>query len=106
MGSCGLPLPGLAVRLVDPATGRDVDPPHEGELIVRGPNVMPGYRNKPDETRAALREGWYHTGDLARSDELEPVIAEIGWHEAQQALIISQFLLRALRHEVVTHAQC
>jgi len=69
MGSCGLPLPGLAVRLVDPATGRDVDPPHEGELIVRGPNVMPGYRNKPDETRAALRDGWYHTGDLARSDE-------------------------------------
>jgi acyl-CoA synthetase (AMP-forming)/AMP-acid ligase II len=69
MGSCGLPLPGLAVRLVDPANGRDVDPSHEGELIVRGPNVMPGYRNKPDETRAALRDGWYHTGDLARSDE-------------------------------------
>jgi long-chain acyl-CoA synthetase len=69
MGSCGLPLPGLAVRLVDPATGRDVDPPHEGELIVRGPNVMPGYRNKPEETCAALHEGWYHTGDLARSDD-------------------------------------
>jgi acyl-CoA synthetase (AMP-forming)/AMP-acid ligase II len=69
MGSCGLPLPGLAVRIVDPASGRDVDPPQEGELIVRGPNVMPGYRNKPEETRAVLREGWYHTGDLARSDE-------------------------------------
>jgi long-chain acyl-CoA synthetase len=69
MGSCGLPLPGLAVRIVDPASGRDVDPPQEGELIVRGPNVMPGYHNKPEETRAALREGWYHTGDLARSDE-------------------------------------
>ena len=38
-------------------------------MIVRGPNVMPGYHNKPDETRAALRAGWYHTGDLARSDE-------------------------------------
>ena len=69
MGSCGLPLPGLAVRIVDPASGRDVDPPQEGELIVRGPNVMPGYHNKPEETHAALREGWYHTGDLARSDE-------------------------------------
>jgi long-chain acyl-CoA synthetase len=69
MGSCGLPLPGLAVRIVDPASGRDVDAPHEGELIVRGPNVMPGYHNKPEETRAALRDGWYHTGDLARSDE-------------------------------------
>jgi acyl-CoA synthetase (AMP-forming)/AMP-acid ligase II len=69
MGSCGLPLPGLAVRIVDPATGRDLDPPGEGELIVRGPNVMPGYHNKPEETHAALRHGWYHTGDLARSDE-------------------------------------
>jgi long-chain acyl-CoA synthetase len=69
MGSCGLPLPGLAVRIVDPATGRDLDPGGEGELIVRGPNVMPGYHNKPEETRAALRDGWYHTGDLARSDE-------------------------------------
>ena len=69
MGSCGLPLPGLAVRIVDPATGRDLDPGGEGELIVRGPNVMSGYHNKPEETRAALRDGWYHTGDLARSDE-------------------------------------
>jgi long-chain acyl-CoA synthetase len=69
MGSCGLPLPGLAVRIVDPASGRDVDPPQEGELIVRGPNVMPGYHNQPEETRTALRDGWYHTGDLAKSDE-------------------------------------
>jgi len=69
LGSCGLPLAGLAVRIVDPATGRDVDALQEGELIVRGPNVMPGYHNKPEETRAALRNGWYHTGDLAKSDE-------------------------------------
>jgi long-chain acyl-CoA synthetase len=69
LGSCGLPLPGLAVRVVDPASGRDVEANQEGELIVRGPNVMPGYHNKPEETRNALREGWYHTGDLAKSDE-------------------------------------
>jgi acyl-CoA synthetase (AMP-forming)/AMP-acid ligase II len=69
LGSCGLPLTGLAVRLIDPANGRDCKPGQEGELIVRGPNVMPGYHNKPDETRNALREGWYHTGDLAKSDE-------------------------------------
>jgi len=56
------------VRIVD-ANGRDVGPNQEGELIVRGPHVMPGYHNKPEETRNALREGWYHTGDLARSDE-------------------------------------
>lgn len=68
LGSCGLPVPGLAVRIVD-ATGRDVDPGGEGELIVRGPNVMLGYHDKPEETAAALREGWYRTGDLARSDE-------------------------------------
>jgi long-chain acyl-CoA synthetase len=67
-GSCGFPVPGLAVRLVD-ANGRDVDPGHEGELIVRGPNVMPGYHNKPQETANALRDGWYHTGDLAKSDD-------------------------------------
>ena len=68
-GSCGFPVPGLAVRIVDPASGRDVDTGQEGELIVRGPNVMPGYHNKPEETAKALRNGWYHTGDLARADE-------------------------------------
>ena len=68
-GSCGLPLPGLAVRIVDPASGRDVRPNQEGELIVHGPNVMPGYHNKPEETRNALRESWYYTGDLAKRDE-------------------------------------
>jgi acyl-CoA synthetase (AMP-forming)/AMP-acid ligase II len=67
-GSCGLPVPGLVVRIVSPASGEDVGFGEEGELIVRGPNVMPGYHNKPAETAAALRKGWYHTGDLARSD--------------------------------------
>jgi long-chain acyl-CoA synthetase len=68
LGSCGVPLPALAVRIVD-LNGRDVAPYQEGELIVRGPSVMPGYHNKPEETRNALRAGWYHTGDLAKSDE-------------------------------------
>jgi long-chain acyl-CoA synthetase len=68
-GSCGLPVPGLAVRIVDPASAQDVAQGQEGELIVRGPNVMPGYLNKPEETAKALRNGWYHTGDLARADE-------------------------------------
>jgi acyl-CoA synthetase (AMP-forming)/AMP-acid ligase II len=67
-GSCGFPVPGLAVRIVDPVNGRDVDTGQEGELIVRGPNVMPGYLNKPEETAKALRDGWYHTGDLAKAD--------------------------------------
>lgn len=67
-GSCGLPLPGLTVRLVDPKTGLDVPPGTEGELICKGPNLMQGYHNKPLETQKAVVEGWYHTGDLAKSD--------------------------------------
>ena len=68
MGSCGLPVPGLATRIVDPVTLEDLPIGAEGELIVRGPNLMQGYHNKPAETAAALRKGWYHTGDLAKSD--------------------------------------
>jgi long-chain acyl-CoA synthetase len=68
MGSCGIPVPGLAVRVVD-LKGEDVAPGQEGELIVHGPNVMPGYHNKPGETQKALHNGWYHTGDLAKSDD-------------------------------------
>jgi acyl-CoA synthetase (AMP-forming)/AMP-acid ligase II len=67
-GSCGLPLPGSAVRLVDPGTGEDVEFGQEGEVIIRGPHVMIGYHNRPEETARVLRGGWYHSGDLARSD--------------------------------------
>jgi acyl-CoA synthetase (AMP-forming)/AMP-acid ligase II len=67
LGSCGLPVPGLAVRIID-LEGRDVAFGTIGELIVRGPNVMLGYHNKPQETAHALAGGWYRTGDLARSD--------------------------------------
>jgi long-chain acyl-CoA synthetase len=69
MGSCGVPLVGSAVRIVEPINGEDLPPNHEGEVWVRGPHVMLGYHNKPDETKRALEDGWYHTGDLARSDE-------------------------------------
>ncbi|MBV8430867.1 MAG: AMP-binding protein, partial [Solirubrobacterales bacterium] len=67
-GSCGLPLPGCAVRLIDPGTGQDVPLGADGELIVRGPQVMLGYHNRPEATAEVLRGGWYHTGDLARAD--------------------------------------
>lgn len=67
MGSCGLPLPGLAARVVD-LYDRDVEPGAEGELIVRGPNVMLGYHDNPEATASALRDGWYRTGDRARID--------------------------------------
>ncbi|MBI4454267.1 MAG: AMP-binding protein [Acidobacteria bacterium] len=68
LGSCGLPLPGLAVRIVNPKTRQDVAFGEEGELIVRGPNVMQSYHNKPEETAKTLVDGWFLTGDLARSD--------------------------------------
>jgi acyl-CoA synthetase (AMP-forming)/AMP-acid ligase II len=67
MGSCGIPIPGLAVRLVDPQ-GRDVPAGGEGEIIIRGPSVMLGYHNKPEDTAKALPDGWYRSGDLARCD--------------------------------------
>ncbi|MFD8627644.1 beta-ketoacyl synthase N-terminal-like domain-containing protein, partial [Streptomyces hygroscopicus] len=68
-GSCGLPVPGLTVRLVDPDTGLDVPAGQEGEFWVSGPNIMAGYHNQPEATAAALRDGWYRTGDLGRRDE-------------------------------------
>lgn len=49
--------------------GRVLGTGEAGELIARGPNIMAGYLNRPDETRAALRDGWLHTGDVARIDE-------------------------------------
>ncbi|MFD4694474.1 SDR family NAD(P)-dependent oxidoreductase, partial [Streptomyces sp. NPDC058463] len=67
-GSCGLPVPGLGVRIVDPETGLDAAEGEEGEVWVRGPSVMLGYHNQPEATAEALRHGWYHTGDLARRD--------------------------------------
>ncbi|MEU6670992.1 beta-ketoacyl synthase N-terminal-like domain-containing protein, partial [Streptomyces sp. NPDC046727] len=67
-GSCGLPVPGVDVRVVDPDTGEDVPTGQEGEVWVSGPNVMVGYHNSPEATRAALRDGWFRTGDLARRD--------------------------------------
>ncbi len=68
MGSCGIPIPGQQVRIVDPVTRRDVPQDAEGELIVRGPNLMLRYHGKPEETARALVDGWYLTGDLARAD--------------------------------------
>ncbi|MGW4869613.1 type I polyketide synthase [Streptomyces chartreusis] len=67
-GSSGTPLPGTEVRLIDPETGQD-SADGEGEIWVRGPGVMLGYHNRPEETAEALRDGWYHTGDLGRIAE-------------------------------------
>src|SRR6184192_3530153 len=68
-GTIGHPLPGVAVRIVDPDTMQPVAPNEPGLLLVRGPNVMRGYLNKPEKTADVLRDGWYNTGDIARVDE-------------------------------------
>ncbi|MEV5714349.1 type I polyketide synthase [Amycolatopsis mediterranei] len=68
-GSCGLAVPGVDVRVVDPDTGLDVPAGEEGEVWVSGPNVMLGYHNSPEATAAAMRDGWFRTGDLARRDD-------------------------------------
>lgn len=67
-GSIGLPLPGMDCRIVDPETGQDVPQGERGELLVRGPQVMRGYHNRPDEDRITLVDGWLHTGDGAWMD--------------------------------------
>jgi long-chain acyl-CoA synthetase len=69
VGSIGLPLPGTNARIVDVKTGEPLPPGEVGELLVRGPQVMQGYWNMPEETRAALQAGWLRTGDLASMDE-------------------------------------
>ncbi|MFJ8469260.1 type I polyketide synthase [Streptomyces swartbergensis] len=68
-GSCGRPVPGMDVRVVDPRSGEDVPDGAEGEVWVRGPSLMTGYHEQPKATAAALRDGWYRTGDLARRVE-------------------------------------
>ncbi len=69
-GSIGLPLPGVACRIVDPETGDRQLPVGEiGELIIKGPSIMEGYWQMPTETANALRDGWLFTGDIARMDQ-------------------------------------
>ena len=65
----GRPLPGVEVKVVSP-TGEELEAGTQGELCVRGYNVMKGYYNKPEATLAAVNDsGWLHTGDLGILDE-------------------------------------
>ncbi|HLJ98773.1 MAG TPA: AMP-binding protein [Streptosporangiaceae bacterium] len=69
LASAGQPMPGVSVRVVDPATGRDVAAGGTGELWFRTEQVMRGYLNRPDETAATiLADGWLRTGDIGRVD--------------------------------------
>ncbi len=69
-GSVGLPIADTEVKIVDLETGREELPPGEvGEICIKGPQVMQGYWNKPQETKNVLRDRWLYTGDIAREDE-------------------------------------
>jgi long-chain acyl-CoA synthetase len=71
-GSIGLPMPDIEAKIVNPDTGLPVPwgSDDTGELLVRGPNVMKGYWNQPEDTAASIdEEGWFRTGDIARMDE-------------------------------------
>ena len=69
IGSIGVPVPGTDAKVVDLANGvTEVPTGTEGELIIKGPQVMKGYWNKPDATRDMIRDGWLYTGDIAMVD--------------------------------------
>ncbi|WP_026485975.1 long-chain-fatty-acid--CoA ligase [Caldanaerobius polysaccharolyticus] len=68
VGSVGIPLPGVQAKVVDD-NDMELPPEEVGELVIKGPIVMAGYHNLPEETAKTLRNGWLHTGDLAKQDE-------------------------------------
>jgi long-chain acyl-CoA synthetase len=65
----GLPVPVTACRTVDPVDGRECEVGEAGELCIYGPQVVPGYRGRPEATAAAIRDGWLYTGDVASIDD-------------------------------------
>jgi acyl-CoA synthetase (AMP-forming)/AMP-acid ligase II len=74
-GTVGRVMPNTELRVVDPATGRDLGPGEPGELLARGPQVMAGYRNRPEATAAMVGpDGWLGTGDLGLVDAAGNVV--------------------------------
>jgi long-chain acyl-CoA synthetase len=67
--SIGMPLSDTEFKLIDPETGQSAKPGEPGEIAIRGPQLMKGYYNQPEETANAIRDGWMFTGDVARMDE-------------------------------------
>ncbi len=66
-GSIGIPVWGVEMRLIG-LGGEEIGVGDEGEIAIRGPNVMKGYHGKPKESAEAIRDGWLYTGDVARVD--------------------------------------
>ncbi|MBD2385488.1 class I adenylate-forming enzyme family protein [Cylindrospermum sp. FACHB-282] len=68
LGSIGTPIENVEMKIVD-SDGHQVQPGELGEIVIRGPNVMLGYWNRPFETAEVIKNGWFHTGDIGRMDE-------------------------------------
>ena len=68
-GSVGLPLPGVEAAIMDQETGSLLPAGEEGEIVVKGPNIMQGYWNRPEETAAIFKNGWMRTGDIGKMDK-------------------------------------
>ena len=66
-GSTGIPVPGVEVKIYD-LEDNELPPGEQGEIVVRGPNIMMGYYKRPEDTQEVLRGGWLHTGDVGCLD--------------------------------------
>ena len=67
-GSIGVPIEQVDMRVVDVRTRQPLPAGERGEIVIRGPNVMLGYWNRPSETAEVMQDGWFHTGDIGRTD--------------------------------------
>ncbi|MBR8835316.1 MAG: long-chain fatty acid--CoA ligase [Stigonema ocellatum SAG 48.90 = DSM 106950] len=68
IGSIGTPIENVQMRIID-RDGHQVSPGELGEIVIKGPNIMLGYWNRPFETAQVIKNGWFHTGDIGRIDE-------------------------------------
>jgi long-chain acyl-CoA synthetase len=74
VGSIGIPIPGVEMKLIEPGTWTEVnadnsDPDAVGEIAIKGHNIMKGYYGRPEATEDAIQDGWFRSGDLGRRDE-------------------------------------
>ncbi len=68
LGTVGQPMPGTAIKTLDPETGAELPPGTEGVIAIKGPQVMVEYLNRPELTAEVKKDGWYATGDLGYVD--------------------------------------
>ncbi|HKY52565.1 MAG TPA: long-chain fatty acid--CoA ligase [Candidatus Limnocylindria bacterium] len=103
VGSVGVPFPDVESRVVDLETGtREVAQGESGELVLRGPQLMDGYYNRPEETAQTIRNGWLHTGDIATVDD-EGYVSIVD--RKKEMIIVSGFNVypREVEEALATH---